>query len=338
MAFWQRWFGSDRSAPPEAPAARKDGQDFRALLQRTGFAAAAAQVERLALPCLDILYAGPGDAAPLGASRFGGAPDLPEDAAWPVTTSGTLLSFYGQIDLAAPEVLALDAGLPRAGLLSLFVGAVDEASELAPVAVLMTQAGTPLQRRTSTGDFDDRSTARLKPVGIRFEWRLSYPPLVGNAAAELEALCPDGDIDDLSDGLRGSRETLGQLLGHAPSSVEDLRERLHFLEIGRSGQETLRVWPIWEDWERAKTLRTTRPNGTTYRPWTAKDDANVRWQQARKAEIDAGVARWQSLLAIRSNAQMGLSVNDAGAVFTFFQADDLARGNVSRVRAIATQG
>jgi hypothetical protein len=311
------------------------------LLERSGFTQASAQVQGLALPSLDILYAGPGDSTPLGASRLGGAPDLPSDAAWPTTPSGAFLSFYGQIDLAGPDVAALDADLSRAGLLSLFVGAFEAALEPAPVAVLLTPAGSALQRRTppaSPDAFDDSGTARLNPVAIRFERRLSFPSLDPNATDALQALCPEGDIDALIEGLEAGQEALGQLLGHASGAIEDLREAIYFHQIGRPGQERLRHWTTWEEWERAKTISSRLRNGTIYRPWSAKDDDNVRWQLASKAEIDAGVARWRSLLTIQSNKPMDLWINDADPVYTFIQADDLARADVSRVCAIATQG
>ena len=103
-------------------------------------------------------------------------------------------------------------------------------------------------------------------------------------------------------------------------------------------QERLRHWTTWEDWERAKTLSSRPRNGTIYRPWSTKDDDNVRWQLSHKAEIDAGVACWRSLLTIQSNKQMDLWINDADPAYTFIHADDLARADVSRVRVIATQG
>ena len=350
MRFWRRLFGSGRSAPaeppaPYAPRLLKNAQDLQVLLEQSGFAAAADQIERLALPCLDILHVGSGHEAPLGASRLGGAPDLPTDVVWPTAPSGALLSFYGQIDLAEPELAALDSGLPGEGLLSLFVGAFDAALEPAPVAVILSPAGSALQRRPSPAPpeaFDDEHTARLNPVMVSFEKRLSFPPLDHAAADSLQAICPEGDIDTLFDGLGAHPSTLGpwlgQWLGHAPSPLEDLRATIYFHEAGRPGQERLRIWTTWEGWERAKTTSSRLRNGTIYRPWSAKDDDNVRWQLAHKAEIDAGVARCRSLLTIQSNKPMDLWINDADPAYTFIQADDLARGDVSRVRVIATQG
>jgi uncharacterized protein YwqG len=58
---------------------------------------------------------------PLGCSRLGGTPDLPEGIEWPVFSDGRPLAFLAQFDLA--EVAAIGTpvvGLPQSGLLSVF--------------------------------------------------------------------------------------------------------------------------------------------------------------------------------------------------------------------------
>jgi hypothetical protein len=346
MKFWRRLFGSGKSAPAAARShstrkGLKDAQAVHALLEMSGFTAASEQIERLALPCLDILHLGSGHEAPIGASRLGGAPDLPGDVAWPSAPSGALLSFYGQIDLAEPDVAALDVGLPREGLLSVFVGRFDVSKKPMPVSLLLSPTGSALQRRPSPAPpeaFDDSGTAQLNPVIVGFERRLSFPPLGRAATDALRALCPHGDIDALCDGIGAYPSALGQWLGYAPSVVGDLRESIYFHEAGRTGQERLRIWATWEDWERAKTISSRLRNGTVYRPWSAKDDDNVRWQLAHKAEIEAGVEHWQSMLTIYSNKPMNLWIWDAYPASIFIHANDIARGDVSRVRVITAQG
>lgn len=58
---------------------------------------------------------------PLGASKIGGRPDLPEKTEWPVYQDGKPLAFLAQINLA--EIAKLGSpirGLPTSGLLSVF--------------------------------------------------------------------------------------------------------------------------------------------------------------------------------------------------------------------------
>lgn len=57
---------------------------------------------------------------PLGASKVGGAPDLPPDAAWPTTSAGQPLPFIAQIRLADVASLDPNGDLPHTGLLSFF--------------------------------------------------------------------------------------------------------------------------------------------------------------------------------------------------------------------------
>lgn len=69
-------------------------------------------------------------AAPAGRSRFGGAPELPDDVAWP-RWRGEPLTFLAQIDLAEVAAAGLDGGaLPAEGLLLLF-----SAADLAPAGL-----------------------------------------------------------------------------------------------------------------------------------------------------------------------------------------------------------
>lgn len=53
---------------------------------------------------------------PIGASKIGGAPDLPVDASWPVDRNARALSIVAQLDLAS--LPAVDDDLPREGALS----------------------------------------------------------------------------------------------------------------------------------------------------------------------------------------------------------------------------
>jgi Domain of unknown function (DUF1963) len=55
----------------------------------------------------------------VGASKLGGAPDLPAGALWPTTPDGRLLAFLGQIDLGEIPETKLPSAL-RTGLLSIF--------------------------------------------------------------------------------------------------------------------------------------------------------------------------------------------------------------------------
>lgn len=95
-------------------------------------------LQTLALPCLRFtLEPVAEDACPLGASRFGGRPDLPGDALWP-QRRGRPLDFLFQLNLAALPHLPLPPGCTRAlptapnGVLLFFYDCDDQPWGLAP--------------------------------------------------------------------------------------------------------------------------------------------------------------------------------------------------------------
>lgn len=61
----------------------------------------------------------------LGASRFGGWPDLPDDSGWP-RADGRPMAFLLQVNLAEAHAAQPDLRLPAEGLLSFFLGCNDE--------------------------------------------------------------------------------------------------------------------------------------------------------------------------------------------------------------------
>lgn len=330
-----------RAGPPAMKEAvwLRDRAQLDALIETTGFAAAAADIHRQGRPCLHALFAARADDAPIGATRFGGFPDLPPATAWPTAPLGGNLSFFAQValdDLSSTVVAGL---LPAKGLLSFFAGAFDHGGGPPGVAVILTHGAELARRQPPAAErFDDPGTARLQPVSVRFEPGLCFPLCDLHWLETLQQACPEGDIDGLAEALAAApRESLGRLLGHASWTADDLREQLHFEALGRAGQERLRLWRSWEDWQGAKAMNARLANGTIYRPWSAADDDNVRWILDHAEAITEGVERWQSLLEIESNRMMNLWINDANPAYFFVRGDDLGRGDFSRAKVVATQ-
>lgn len=91
------------------------------------------------------------ESLPLGASRLGGAPDLPAGAEWPVW-EGRPLSFLAQLNLAELAGFPAAAALPAAGLLSFFYDAQEQPWGFDPAnrgraAVQYHEAGAALATR-----------------------------------------------------------------------------------------------------------------------------------------------------------------------------------------------
>ena len=68
---------------------------LKAAVARNGLGAAEELILGNAVPCFRILPDGEADRAPLGATRPGGVPDLPEGVAWPRDEEGRLANFFG---------------------------------------------------------------------------------------------------------------------------------------------------------------------------------------------------------------------------------------------------
>ncbi len=88
-------------------------------------------VLKLARPTVGVTTAKSREAAlPVGASKFGGRPDLPPGAEWP-TRNGAPLGFVAQFNLADLAGTIAGRDLPPAGVLSFFVFSDPEAGEQA---------------------------------------------------------------------------------------------------------------------------------------------------------------------------------------------------------------
>lgn len=111
------------------------------------------------------------DALPLGASRVGGAPDLPDEVPWPADRAGRPLSFVAQLDLAA--LPAVDDDLPREGLLAFFYDTVRQPAGLDPgdagaLRVLLCEENT-LRRREIPTENGVPTTDTFETCGVRAE-------------------------------------------------------------------------------------------------------------------------------------------------------------------------
>ncbi|MCE9577682.1 MAG: DUF1963 domain-containing protein [Deltaproteobacteria bacterium] len=135
-----------RAAPTAPRAARRaaseappdpDRTALAARLTAAGFTAARVRdLVALARPRILVRARRATRAVPPGASRFGGAPDLPAGFAWP-RHGRTPLAFVGQLDLRTLAAHDLARQLPSTGVLSFFVRqdiTVDKTGDLAVLA------------------------------------------------------------------------------------------------------------------------------------------------------------------------------------------------------------
>ncbi len=149
----------------KTPATRKDLQNqFRRKLS----AADAERVAAWALPAIGFHDGQLGnEPSEIGATRFGGRPDLPDFRRWPDGPDGPL-AFLGQLRLEEIASLDIDRMLPAAGLLTFFYNIYDypwgyEVRDREKFAVLFSPPGIELRRR----DFPDAIRKQNRVVHSR---------------------------------------------------------------------------------------------------------------------------------------------------------------------------
>ena len=183
LAALRRLFGSPRAATPPPSRGIADRSALDALVARTGHAPAAAdRLASRALPCLAVFADTAGDA--IGATRFGGVPDLPPGTPWP-EAGATPLSFYAQVALPARAGDApVPKDLPPSGLLSFFAAQADDDSRMF-ARVIHSPPGAALHPTPPPSGIE-----RFHPVGARFEHGLSFPDYDDALMGEIEQAWP----------------------------------------------------------------------------------------------------------------------------------------------------
>lgn len=336
------WLGGKKAsaAPAYEPPVLRTMADLDAMIADGALEPAADEIRRRVLPCIHVLVGGAASDA-VGATRFGGAPDLPTGSTWPSTPAGVPLQFLAQIDLSVLAQQVGETALPPEGLLSIFAGDLDGPWETR-ASVTLTPPGQALQRihppksPSTAHRYPEAQT--LNPVAVRFEHGLTIPENDAGLDAAITRLAPEGDFDALqTSSPAGPDIAIGQMLGHARNTQERLQSLIAFAELGHPGKQDLLHWTSWEDWEEAKKMESRLKKGYVHRPWRAEDDHVVRWMLDNQEAIARETERWQVLLMVESNKPMNLWTNDADPIFVFIRTDDLAARNFSRLRVVATQ-
>jgi Domain of unknown function (DUF1963) len=312
---------------------------LQAAIARDGLGAAEEPILGSTVPCFRILPDGAADRAPLGATRLGGVPDLPEGVAWPRDDEGRFANFFAQLDFAdlAGRIDAPD--LPREGLLFLFTTFIESAAKPVIVKTLVAPRGARLTRAQAPHDDDlaDPDTGTLDPVFVRFTESLSLPFQSRAFRRAINAAAPDDGLPKLALVLRQQKDAnaIGQLLGFAtPYDDTDVYRKLYLHRVGRAGYEYLDRWDSQEEYD----AYVARQRATGARGHERLDQTKLRWLFDHRDEIRAAAAQWRLLLRIDSNRPMKLNINDADPIYFLMPTADLANGDFSRMEAGVTQG
>jgi hypothetical protein len=140
---------------------------LQAACERRGVAHAAPAIAALARPAVRVRLARAEEAEiPIGATRFGGSPDVPAGFRWP-RREGRPLTFMGQVECAAARGLAENDAelLPEDGLLSFFYDAMAQPwgfdrAHRGSSTIVHTPSGADL-RRVARPEFEPPQDAEL---------------------------------------------------------------------------------------------------------------------------------------------------------------------------------
>ncbi|MEZ4454810.1 MAG: YwqG family protein [Nannocystaceae bacterium] len=246
---------------------------------------------------------------PVGETRFGGAPDLPPDLAWP-EEDGEPLTFVAQFDLAelAPHRAARE--LPSSGLLSFFYAPIPAGDRRDhPVRVLHFAAGAALSRRAAPDDVESLAAHK-----IALDDEVLYPAI--ESSFFYEALLPQDQV--LAAYQAGDREILpyrplARFIYGASQRGDDQRPYHRLL-----GHPDAIQGDPYLDIEIA-----LRPQG-----WDGWRDESPECLAIRRQAL-----RWRLLLQVDANGDGELLLNQDGGFFYFWiPADALAVHDWSQAR------
>jgi len=196
-------------------------------LEAAGLGRVRPDLERLAQDSIRLASRPGGEALPVGASKLGGLPDLPESFAWPVMGGGPM-SFVAQVRLEEVAPLAPPGWLPASGLLSFFYDQRQETYGASPAdrggwKVAHLAGGPDGWRRRPFPD-GLAPAARFKACALAFSAETTLPGSPSQHLAGLE--WTEDEIRRYEDFLAGypsPQERTGlhhRMFGH-PEQIQD---------------------------------------------------------------------------------------------------------------------
>ena len=282
------------------------------LVDECGLTRVKAQIEGHILPAIRVeTQPIAEDRMPVGASKIGGCPDLPEGVAWPAW-NGVPLSFLAQVRLE--DVAALDAEhvLPESGLLLFFYDPYQEAWGFDPKdkgrsRVLYAAAAEPLRRAAVPPVMVDGG--RFNPCSVGFSSILTIPDSGSRQAVamKLKYTSPDDPAEQ------------GQYF--------NLHERMKEAQKAASGHWLLgHPDPVQNEMQLECQLVT---NGIYC------GDAT---RDPRSKDLEEGADDWRLLFQVDTDDNAAMMWGDLGKVYFWIRRQDLAARAFDRTWAILQCG
>lgn len=258
-----------------------------ALIDTHGLGDARAAIKAMLRPSIALVPT-PGRGS-IGGHRLGGMPDLPLDLDWPTSTevAGANLAFLLQLNLDDLDLGGL--GLPTRGMLWLFIGQ-DEPATNVEVRVFHREEPGPLLPCSEDAGFP--SYASLTPCT-----------------------------------LFGARQQALSGLGHHDPRLADLAQSL--LGEGKLARASRLGGPLlWHAHDPRLSPYVTHDLGRPDLIWESKRARDKQWTAITQRERREGAERWVPLIQLRSHPVANLSFWDGGLLTVLVRADAARRGDV----------
>ncbi len=231
------------------------------------------------------------DTMPLGASRFGGLPDLPAGASWPED-----LTFVGQLNLADLPSFGAETPLPSQGWLYFFCCTWDYPEEPEDWSVLYFSGAASNLRRTDPPGSAAR-LAWLNPCQLSYQMVMMLPTsagfLPGRVPLALSAL--DLTADEIERYKMLQRRLLGEKLQPGSHRLLGYPDRIQLGEM---------EYQCHNLWNRMVLGRLPGPQPVTdFTPVGTPDD-------------------WRLLLQMDSGGDLGATWGDSGLVTFWIRQQD----------------
>lgn len=234
----------------------------------------------------------------VGVSKFGGRPDLPAEVEWFRTGSGTPMTFLAQINFAETAAYDLDNKLPKNGILYLFYDCSDEGipwgsdpEDSDAWNVLFYEGDTAfLSRREAPEDLgQDYNGGIFGSAKMYFDAAMELPSVNSDLIKHLNPPLDRNQRIRYRDLLRTQPGAdVNKLLGHAEPVQNGMELQCEYVTHGIH---------YWNTEERAR---------------------------GESMGLDQNAARWNLLMQIECNKEIGMIWGDMGALFLWISDEDLA--------------
>jgi uncharacterized protein YwqG len=276
--------------------------EIRDGLKSSGLSRVADDIAELAQTCVRFHTKAKEDSKlPVGSSKLGGSPDLPDAIEWP-SWQGHPLGFLGQINLGEISSFPSCEPLPKSGLLSFFYDPDQGTWGFDPEDKgswrIIFSAGSPdkLVRRNPPAEIPDY--ARYRACAVKFFEAVSMPGVESIAIWELEF--DEREADKYSAFLEEFRnqqwsQAGHQVLGHPEEIQGDMQLECQLVSNG---------------------LYCGNESG---------------YRSPRREKLEPGAAAWKLLLQLDSDENAATMWGDLGSLYFWIRENDLQIGNFKNV-------